>query len=80
LTHGKDNKKHGWESRLEEAEARVKDTFLKGLKQLPWCKGFAMLAFGIEGVKEVLGEEGLGRVYGVMLEKEMRIYVDIQGV
>lgn len=76
----KDGHKRGWESRLEEAEGRVRDVFFAGLRCLPWCKDFAMLAFGMGDVRGVLGEEGLARVYGVMEEKEMRVYVEVEGM
>jgi hypothetical protein len=72
---GKDGKKRSWESRLEEAEGRVKDIFYKGLRRLPWCKDFMMLAF--TEAKGVFEEEELGKVYGVMMEKEIRLYVEV---
>lgn len=73
---GRDGKKRGWESRLEEAESRVKETFYAGLRALPWCKDFYMLGFA-EEMRNVLGEEGMRKVYGVVGEKEVRVYVEI---
>jgi hypothetical protein len=72
---GKDGKKRSWESRLEEAEGRVKETFYEGLRRLPWCKDFMMLAF--TEAKGVFREEELEKVYGVMMEKEIRLYVEV---
>jgi hypothetical protein len=72
----RDGKKGQWEARIEEAEQRVKDTFLLGLKNLPWCKEYIMLAFG-EEAKEVFSEEELWKVYRVILEKECRVYVEL---
>ncbi|KAF2828263.1 DUF1740-domain-containing protein [Ophiobolus disseminans] len=73
-TRGKDGVKRGWQVRVDEAQARVKETFFSGLRMLPWCKDFGMLAFTQLGV--VLSKEEAERVYGVMLEKEVRVYVE----
>jgi hypothetical protein len=75
-SEGKDGKKRGWERRLEEAENRVQEVFYEGLRALPWCKDFYMRGFE-EGTRDVLGEEGMRKVYGVMGEKEMRVYVEV---
>jgi hypothetical protein len=60
--------------KVEEAEMRVKETFYEGLRSLPWCKDFMMLAFTEAG--GVFEEEGLWKVYRVMQEKEIRVYVE----
>jgi hypothetical protein len=73
---GKDGKKRSWESRLEEAENRVKETFYEALRRMPWCKDYMMLAF--TEVRRVFGEEDLAKVYGVMMEKEIRVYVEVE--
>jgi hypothetical protein len=73
---GRDGKKRSWESRLEEAESRVKETFYAGLRMVPWCKDFMMLGF--TELRGVLGEEDLKKVYGVMMEKELRVYVEVE--
>lgn len=65
------------EKRVEEAETRVKETFFRGVTHLPWCKDFMMLAFTDLG-REFLSREELGRVYNVMVEKELRLYVDVE--
>ncbi|KAF1914794.1 NRDE-2, necessary for RNA interference-domain-containing protein [Ampelomyces quisqualis] len=71
---GKDGKKRSWESRLEEAETRVKDAFYQGLRSLPWCKDFVMLAF--TEARDVFAQEELWKVYRIMQEKELRVYVE----
>ena len=71
----RDGKKSRWEVRVEEAEQRVKDTFYAGLRNLPWCKEYIMLAF--TEARDVFGEEDKGRLYRVMLEKELRLYVEL---
>jgi hypothetical protein len=71
---GKD-KKRTWENRLEEVELRIKETFYQGLRSLPWCKDFMMLAFTEAG--SVFTEEELWKVYRFMQEKELRLYVEL---
>jgi hypothetical protein len=61
--------------RVEEAEARVKETFYVGLRSVPWCKDFTMLAF--TEVRGVFKEQELWKVYRVMQEKEIRLYVEL---
>jgi hypothetical protein len=68
------------ETRLETAHTRVKETFFKGITHLPWCKNFLMLAFTELHPRRILSEEELRKVYNVMVEKELRIYVDIDTV
>ena len=63
-------------SRIKDAKQRVKDTFYAGLQCLPWCKDFALLAFMPE-FGGVFSEVERGRVYRVMLEKEMRLYIEL---
>ncbi|KAF2714919.1 DUF1740-domain-containing protein [Pleomassaria siparia CBS 279.74] len=70
-----DGKKRKDETLLEESFRRVKDTFFEGLTKLPWCKEYMMLGFTHLG--DLLGEEDKRKVYNVMMEKELRIYVDL---
>lgn len=72
----REGKKSKWEVRVEEQEARVRETFYEGLKRMPWCKAFVMLAF--TEAREVFAEEELRRLYGVMAEKEHRLYVELE--
>jgi tetratricopeptide (TPR) repeat protein len=68
-------RKGKWENRVCEAETKVKETFYAGLRNLPWCKEYVMLAFTV--AKDVFVEEELWRVYRVMQEKELRLYVEL---
>jgi hypothetical protein len=43
---------------------------------VPWCKDFMMLGF--TELRGELGEEDLKKVYGVMMEKELRVYVEVE--
>ncbi|KAJ4360216.1 uncharacterized protein N0V89_000776 [Didymosphaeria variabile] len=73
----KDGKRSKEEIRVGEAHKRVKDTFFRGLTHLPWCKDYMMMAFTHLG-EEFLGQEDLRKVYNVMVEKELRVYVEIE--
>jgi tetratricopeptide (TPR) repeat protein len=74
----KDGKKSKWEMRIEDAEGRVRETVYEGLKMVPWCKDFVIRAFG--DAKGVFGDEESWRLYGVMVEKEMRVYTEMDEV
>lgn len=75
-SRGKDIKKGKWAERLGEAEIRVKETFYTGLKKLPWCKDFVMLAFTV--ADDVFGDEEKWRLYGLLQEKELRVYTELE--
>lgn len=72
---GKDGKRRTWESRLDDAENRVKEVFYAGLRSLSRCKNFAMLAF--TELAAVFSEDELWKVYRIMQEKELRVYVEL---
>ncbi|EMD94711.1 hypothetical protein COCC4DRAFT_26585 [Bipolaris maydis ATCC 48331] len=71
----RDGKKSKAEIRVEDARQRVADTFYAGLRNLPWCKEVAMLAFG--EAEDVFGDEEKWRVCRVLVEKEMRVFVEV---
>ncbi|KAL1598657.1 hypothetical protein SLS60_007797 [Paraconiothyrium brasiliense] len=73
----KNGKRSKEENRKGEADKRVKDTFFRGLTHLPWCKDYMMMAFTHLG-GEFLEQEDLRKVYNVMVEKELRLYVEIE--
>jgi hypothetical protein len=68
-------KEPGWETRIEEARHRMKETFYLGLRNLPWCKNYIMLAF-VEAC-EVFNDKEKWKLYRIMQEKEMRLYTDL---
>ncbi|KAL1800087.1 hypothetical protein ACET3X_000429 [Alternaria dauci] len=72
----RDGKKSKWEVRVEEAEQRVKDTFYSGLRNLPWCKEYIMFAF--TDARDVFGSEEKIKLYRVMEEKELRLYIELE--
>lgn len=73
----KDGKRSREEIRVEETNQRVKDTFFRGMTCLPWCKTYMMMAFTHLG-EEFLSKEDLTKVYDVMAEKELRLYVELE--
>lgn len=71
----RDGKKSKWQAGIDDAAERVKETFYTGLRLLPWCKEFVLLAFTDAG--SVFGDDELARLYGVMVEKELRLYTEL---
>ncbi|KAF2274765.1 DUF1740-domain-containing protein [Westerdykella ornata] len=71
----RDRKRSKHETLLEESHRRVRETFFLGLTHLPWCKEYMMLAFTL--LKDFLDDEEKKKVYNVMIEKELRIYVEV---
>ncbi|KAF2124642.1 DUF1740-domain-containing protein [Dothidotthia symphoricarpi CBS 119687] len=61
--------------RVREAEQRVRSTVYAGLRRVPWCKAFITHAF--THCSRVFTDEEKARLYGVMQEKEFRLYIDI---
>lgn len=72
---------------------RAKDVFYRAMRSCPWSKELIMLAFShlrADVVRQRLGDEkaaevGMGfselrGVYNVLVEKELRIHVDIEGL
>jgi hypothetical protein len=66
---------------------RAKELVFRGLRECPWAKGvswellildIAMLAFG--GLRELFDARELGRVYTVMMEKEIRVHGELEGM
>lgn len=59
----------------EEAERRFKETFYRGVQNLPWCKDFIMFAFTDAG--DIFDTDEKWRLYRIMQEKELRLYVEL---
>lgn len=66
---------------------RAKEIFYRGMRACPWSKGLIMLAFSHLSADAVgdgprtgdgMGFEELRRVYRVLVEKELRVHVDIE--
>jgi hypothetical protein len=58
-----------------ELRNKAKDIFLRGMRACPWAKDFIMMAFTeLEG----LGVGDKIAIYKVLVEKELRIHVDVE--
>jgi len=68
-----------WCLRTKEYEKKVRDLFFRGVAACPWSKGLLMEGFG-EGMMGVLGGDDLKGVYKVLMEKELRVHVDLEEV
>ena len=59
----------------KEFRRKAKDIFLRGMRACPWAKDFMMMAFTeMNG----LGTEDKVAIYKVLVEKELRIHVDVE--
>ena len=63
-----------------EPLARAQDIFYRGLRALPWAKEWHMLAFTEEKLRKAIGFDGLRKIYESMVEKELRVHVDLTDV
>src|SRR6202034_2902261 len=62
-------------ARVKEFRRKAKDIFLRGMRACPWAKDFMMMAFTeMNG----LGTEDKVAIYKVLVEKELRIHVDVE--
>ncbi|KAF2469724.1 DUF1740-domain-containing protein [Lindgomyces ingoldianus] len=73
-----DGKKSKQDIHVEECNRRVKETFFQGLTHLPWCKDYMMLGFTHLMKDDILADDELRKIYNILLEKELRIYVDVE--
>lgn len=72
--HNSGQQKHS--RALKPQMERVKMVFYRGLTALPWCKHFVMHAFE-DGLSELMSAEEKRRVYDVLLERELRLHVEL---
>lgn len=55
---------------------RAKNVFYRGMRACPWAKALIMLAF--THLREITGFEELRKIYNVLVEKELRVHVDLE--
>ena len=60
--------------------SRPQDIFYRGMRACPWAKEFYMLAFTETRLRDAIGFSGLRRIYETMVEKGLRIHVDLSEV
>jgi hypothetical protein len=58
-----------------ELRHKAKDVFLRGMRSCPWAKDLMMMAFT---ELERVGAEDKIAIYKVLVEKELRIHVDVE--
>ena len=58
----------------------VQDIFYRGMRACPWAKEFYMLAFTESKLRDAIGFTGLRSIYETMVEKGIRIHVDLAEV
>ncbi|EGE85644.1 hypothetical protein BDDG_08589 [Blastomyces dermatitidis ATCC 18188] len=58
---------------------RARAVLYRGIRSCPWAKELVMLAFRERGLREVMGPDELRKVWNVLVEKELRIHVDLEG-
>ena len=59
--------------------SRAQNVFYRGIRSCPWAKQMYMLEFTQEGLRNDIGFEGLKKIYETMVEKGIRIHVDLSG-
>lgn len=60
--------------------ARAQDVFYRGMRACPWAKAFYMLAFTAPRLRDAMGFDGLRRIYETMVEKGLRMHVELGDV
>jgi hypothetical protein len=57
--------------------SRVREVFYRGMRACPWAKEFYILAFTESKLRDAIGFRGLRSIYETMVEKGIRIHVDL---
>lgn len=58
----------------------ARKAFYRGIRACPWAKALVMVAFTHLREAGVMGFEELRKVYNVLVEKELRVHVDLEDV
>ena len=62
---------------IEMARNKVVGLYYRGICAAPWAKDLYMLAFSEAPLREALGDTELRKIYDTMLEKGLRLHVDL---
>ena len=62
----------------QRAIDRVKQIFYDGLRHLPWCKFWIIMGMRLLAQHQGGSERELQQLYDVMMEREMRIRIEIE--
>jgi hypothetical protein len=65
---------------MQQRMSRAQDIFYRGMRACPWAKKFYMLAFTESKLRDAIGFTGLRSIYETMVEKGIRIHVDLAEV
>ncbi|KAG5303422.1 DUF1740 domain-containing protein [Histoplasma capsulatum G186AR] len=57
---------------------RAREVFYRAIRSCPWAKELVLLAFRERGLRELMGQDELRKVWNVLVEKELRIHVDLE--
>lgn len=56
----------------------ARDVFYRGMRACPWAKELVLLAFREPGLRDTMSHDELHKVWNVLVEKELRIRVDLE--
>ena len=65
------------ERKREHGTDKAIGVFHRAIRACPCCKSLYMLAFGVPELRDAMGEEQLRGVYDLMLDKGLRVHVDL---
>ncbi|PGH04703.1 hypothetical protein GX51_03370 [Blastomyces parvus] len=57
---------------------RARSVLYRAIHSCPWAKELVLLAFRERGLREIMGPDELRKVWNVLVEKELRIHVDLE--
>ncbi|PGH31298.1 hypothetical protein GX50_05943 [[Emmonsia] crescens] len=57
---------------------RARGVFYRAIRACPWAKELVLLAFRERGLRELMGQDELRKVWNVLVEKELRVHVDLE--
>ena len=61
----------------EQARQRTRQVILDGLRYLPWCKTWVILSLQYLANDGITAESELRQIYDVLVERELRIRMDV---
>ncbi|PGG96382.1 hypothetical protein AJ80_09837 [Polytolypa hystricis UAMH7299] len=67
-----------FELTIGQDDERARDVFYRAIRACPWAKELVMLAFRERGLRKRMGQEELRKVWNVLVEKELRVHVDLE--
>ena len=65
---------------IEMGRNKAVDVYYRGIRSAPWAKDLCMLAFSEAPLRKALGDTELRKIYDTMLEKGLRLHVDLDQI